>query len=351
MGFTALLILPAAFVELPTDSVLTLPPLRQIKIYCAGVWHNCVLSAFAFILLISLPFLVIPVFSTGSGVYIYGMSKVKRIKLSSCITVFLELMYHIILQDYMGAGAHDFQTGDILTQVDDCSVNNSEEWRQCLTKVLQENPVGFCVKEDFLSQFKPQLATNSICCDDEQNQSHLCFLTDLKEKESHQHFQYCLRGRSVIETSVTRCHSGQCMEHYICLNPILQDQNASDWTRLIQIQRQNAKPVVFLGEPSEIFESLFVSDYVPRTYLSPIIMNFIDQLLRYIISFSAGLAMLNVVPCLALDGQHICDAICQMLPNSYVSSLTKRYISRFVIFSGTSLVIVNIVFGFYSLVS
>jgi len=326
MGFTVLFVLPAAFVELPTDNVLALPTLRQIKIYCAGVWHNIVLSVAAFFLLISLSFLATPLFSTGTGIYVYGMS-----------------------ENYMGAGTHDFQIGDVLTQVDECSLINSEEWRLCLTKILQEKPLGFCVKKDFLSQFKPETATNSVCCDDEHSQSHLCFLTDI-HKESQQQFQYCLRGRSVIETSMARCHLEQCMEHHVCLSPILQDQNASEWIRLVQIQRHNNKPVVFLGEPNEIFESLYVSDYVPRTFLSPIVMNFIDQLLRYIISFSAGLAMLNVVPCVALDGQYICDALCQLLPNRRVSSLTKDYISRLLVFFGTSLVIVNIIFGFYSLI-
>ena len=243
---------------------------------------------------------------------------------------------------------HDFQIGDILTQVDDCSIVNSEEWRQCLTKILQENPLGFCMKENFLSQFKPIPTTSSICCDDEQSQSHLCFSTNIY-KESQQQFQYCLRGRLVIENSVARCHAGHCIENHTCLNPILQDHNASDWIRLIQIQRQNVKSIVFLGEPDEIFQLLYVSDYVPRTFLSPVVMNFIDQLLRYIISFSAGLAMLNVVPCVALDGQHICNALCQMLPYNRVSSLTKSYISRSIVFFGTVLVVVNVVFGFYSL--
>ena len=78
MGFTVLFVLPAAFVELPTDNVLALPPLRQIKIYCAGVWHNIVLSVAAFFLLISLSFLATPLFSTGTGIYVYGMSEVKK---------------------------------------------------------------------------------------------------------------------------------------------------------------------------------------------------------------------------------------------------------------------------------
>jgi len=78
MGFTVLFILPAAFVELPTDSVLALAPLKQIKIYCAGVWHNIMLSAVSFTILISLPFLAAPLFSIGSGIYIYGMDKVRK---------------------------------------------------------------------------------------------------------------------------------------------------------------------------------------------------------------------------------------------------------------------------------
>ena len=253
------------------------------------------------------------------------------------------------MQDYTGAGIHDFQIGDVLTHVDECPTVNSEDWRQCLTKVLQEDPLGFCVKTEFLSEFESVPGSYSTCCDDGKSQSNLCFTADIQKE--NQHLQFCLRGRLVIEKSVSRCHAGQCVGHEICLSPILQDQNASDWSRLFQIQRQNAKPVVFLGEPNQVFESLYVSDYVPRTFLSSVLVNFIDQLLRYIISFSAGLAILNVVPCVALDGRHITDALCQMLPARRISSISKNHLSRIIVYFGTCLVIVNIVFGFLSLAS
>lgn len=49
-----------------------------------------------------------------------------------------------------------------------------------------------------------------------------------------------------------------------------------------------------------------VSSYVPRTYLlPPIIPDAIELLMKYVVAFSVALALLNAVPCYALDGQHI----------------------------------------------
>lgn len=44
-------IYPGAFVNIPDESMQLLSPFRQLKIICAGVWHNVVLYLWTFILL------------------------------------------------------------------------------------------------------------------------------------------------------------------------------------------------------------------------------------------------------------------------------------------------------------
>ncbi len=45
LGFGAfvLFLLPAAFVDLPTDQLMALSPWQQLRVFAAGVWHNIVL--------------------------------------------------------------------------------------------------------------------------------------------------------------------------------------------------------------------------------------------------------------------------------------------------------------------
>ncbi|XP_046452729.1 membrane-bound transcription factor site-2 protease-like isoform X4 [Daphnia pulex] len=74
IGLILWLIIPAAFVELPTSNVVGLSPWKQLKIYCAGVWHNIVLSAMAFAVLMMLPILLIPLFQSGAGVSVVNLN-------------------------------------------------------------------------------------------------------------------------------------------------------------------------------------------------------------------------------------------------------------------------------------
>ena len=43
-GMFVMFILPAAFVDLPTDQLLALRPMGQLRVFAAGVWHNVVLA-------------------------------------------------------------------------------------------------------------------------------------------------------------------------------------------------------------------------------------------------------------------------------------------------------------------
>ena len=77
-------------------------------------------------------------------------------------------------------------------------------------------------------------------------------------------------------------------------------------------------------------------------------MQFIQELLSYIASFSAGFAVLNVIPCVAMDGQHIVSAVIELLPGN-PTSLTKQRLTRYSIYGGTGLVFINVIIGVYNL--
>jgi S2P endopeptidase len=77
-------------------------------------------------------------------------------------------------------------------------------------------------------------------------------------------------------------------------------------------------------------------------------MQFMEELLAYIASFSAGFALLNVVPCIAMDGQHIVTAIVELLPGNPISP-TKQRLTQLSIYGGTVLVIINVICGLHNL--
>nr|SVE73016.1 EOG090X08FA [Ceriodaphnia reticulata] len=325
IGFMLWFIIPAAFVELPTSNVNGLSHWRQLKIYCAGVWHNIILAALAYIILMLLPVILMPLFQTGAGVYVVN------------------------LNEYSTVGGHDFQIGDHLTRINDCRITDAGSWNQCLTAVLRESSSGFCVTNSYFSGIQAIASDQPACCNDsELSQSHLCFLSFSElPKKNH----YCLRAREVATISSAWCRNDKdCTVNQSCLKPSfrLQSENETDSSSLILVKRNNADSILFVGQPDVIYLSVHVSNYVPRTFLGPQFINCIDHLLRYIVSFSAGLALLNVVPCMYMDGQHIVNALSEIVFEGRNISM-KRQILRALIFIGTFLVVVNLTFGMFAL--
>lgn len=75
-GLFLLILYPGAYVDLSSEHLQVVSPLRQLRIYCAGVWHNFVIVIFALIVIFILPILLIPFYSTGSAVVITQVSEV-----------------------------------------------------------------------------------------------------------------------------------------------------------------------------------------------------------------------------------------------------------------------------------
>ena len=74
MFFTA--IYPGAFVDLYTEHLTVISPARQLRIYCAGVWHNAVLVVLGMLTLWLLPYILVPLYMTGQGAMVIDIMKV-----------------------------------------------------------------------------------------------------------------------------------------------------------------------------------------------------------------------------------------------------------------------------------
>jgi len=75
-GLFLLIMYPGAYVDLSTDHLQVVSPVRQLRIYCAGVWHNFVIVVFGVLMLYLLPFLLIGVYSTGAAVAVTYVTQV-----------------------------------------------------------------------------------------------------------------------------------------------------------------------------------------------------------------------------------------------------------------------------------
>ena len=82
-GLFLLILYPGAYVDLSTEHLQIVSPLRQLRIYCAGVWHNFIIVVVAWAVLLGLPIMLVPFYSAGSGV---AITQVKQV----CISCFYE---------------------------------------------------------------------------------------------------------------------------------------------------------------------------------------------------------------------------------------------------------------------
>jgi S2P endopeptidase len=75
-GVFVLALYPGAFVDISTDQLQTATPLQQLRIFCAGVWHNFVIVVVAIIALFLLPTLLAPLYASGEAAFVTYIAEV-----------------------------------------------------------------------------------------------------------------------------------------------------------------------------------------------------------------------------------------------------------------------------------
>ena len=75
-GWFILPVFCGAYVELQTDHLQVISAVRQLRIYCAGVWHNFISSVLAVGLWWSLPYFYLLLYSTEGGAVVSDVYKV-----------------------------------------------------------------------------------------------------------------------------------------------------------------------------------------------------------------------------------------------------------------------------------
>ena len=76
IGMIIFFIIPVAFIHISDEQLNLLPIKNRLKILCAGVWHNVILTGFAIIFLGVLTILFSPFFIKNTGIFIKDISSV-----------------------------------------------------------------------------------------------------------------------------------------------------------------------------------------------------------------------------------------------------------------------------------
>lgn len=330
VGLNVLFVLPIAYVNISLENLNALSSWKVLRIVCAGVWHNLVLTVFAYTIYWSLPFVFSLVFYTNQGVSVSGITKTSPL-----------------------AGAKGLHIGDTVISINDCNIKNDDAWDVCLQSMHVTKP-SFCVEADLvhgLDESTPlrHLGSGMYDCCASDKSDRLCFeyLDDndgILEIPPH----VCLPVRTIIEKSPQFCsaHAKSCLNELHCIRPVMYNN-----TNLFKIKRSRKTDVVYIGLASDLLYTVQVSPYVPKgLFQSTAFPDVITKFCKYVIMFSTGLAIVNVIPCILMDGQHITNALVRILFGvSLGSTQNVNFVSLVVCLCCTALLVFHCVCVIYKM--
>ncbi|ESO84863.1 hypothetical protein LOTGIDRAFT_221778 [Lottia gigantea] len=326
-GLFMFVLYPGAYVDLSSEHLNVVSPLRQLRIYCAGVWHNFIIVLAAILVLFLLPYLLMPFYTTGQSVVITS-----------------------VVEGSSVSGPRGLAAGEPLTSISGCQVTNQEEWYSCISQSIREQSLGHCMPTALIQELdsSPKLiySKNIIDCCNFTSDTHLCFLYHTRASPNQKYA--CLPARTTTDRPVcklqTDCHAPKI--EIVCAYPMVDNS-----TKLLRINHGRKPPLLFLGHPLDLHLSVSVSNYVPNNSYVPLHLPYmVETFCKYLISLSGALVILNVVPCYALDGQFICHAFLELTLRSTIPDReTRGLIYTLIILYGTILLGLNVIMAMWTL--
>ena len=315
--------------DLHSDHLTVISPKRQLKIYCAGVWHNVILVLCAVGVSWALPYLLAPFYSTGLGAFVTSVP-----------------------QDSVLAGK--LVPGGIITKLNGCPVSSTHDWQRCVESVSLKAQMGYCVAEEMMS-VKPNFFENQTtltedgtreCCDKD-SLSDICF--HVFYPQTRPSIYKCLTAR-VVSARKTCSNSRDCKEmlEHGCVFPAI-----SQTSRLVRISHTEGNDVLFLGDPRVLPFIVSTSTYTPNSPSTPSwLPNLLQTTCTYFISLSSALALLNMVPAYFLDGQWTLTVLVDLFLEKRVPDSERRnLICNCILATGSLLLGLNLALALWTLIT
>ncbi|CAN9506032.1 unnamed protein product [Ophioblennius macclurei] len=331
-GMFVFVVYPGAFVDLFTTHLNLISPAQQLRIFCAGVWHNFILCLVALAFLFLLPVFLFPAYSTGGGALVTE-----------------------VVQGSAADGPRGLSVGDMVTGLEDCAVRGVEDWSSCLAHLAHAPQTGYCVP---VASLQPSWAhgrafkrlDGTIDCCSNNSLTDLCFSymkppgsRGIREREFA-----CMPVRKMV-TGTPACRgdedcAGRSGVASVCVTPSLENQ-----TRFIRVTHPPSTHMLFVGYPPHLHYAVSLTNFVPRfAFLHLDLPVFLETFCKYVVSLSGALAVVNSVPCFALDGQWMLNALLEATLVGVVTDRAKReLIGFFLLLAGSALLAANMALGLW----
>lgn len=155
----------------------------------------------------------------------------------------------------------------------------------------------------------------------------------------------CLPARKALEaTQVCRTNKDCKKSSSFCIIPSLETH-----TRLIKVKHPPQIDMLYVGHPLHLHYTVSITSFIPRfNFLSIDLPVIVETFVKYLISLSGALAIVNAVPCFALDGQWILNSFLDATLTSVIGDNdVKDLIGFFILLGGSVLLAANVTLGLW----
>ncbi|KAF9337273.1 Membrane-bound transcription factor site-2 protease [Linnemannia elongata] len=333
-GIFLYILYPGAFVELSPRALAIMSPIQQLRVVCAGVWHNFILFAAAGIFL-------------SSGAFQFSLQMVGWKQMDNGVSV-VSVAQSSPLYSHL-------KVGSVVKKVNDIPLLGKplDVWESSLLPPVpgldsstQEKESGFCIPHNLLFNkpsdcclFTPKepfghSSDPSISCFTPYDPSGIESMSreDGGERVLAQNGQ-CLPSIDVLgDPAPVRCTSNapSCPGESACYRPFSAYRTGSmvriyyqvpSWETLDSngigkgaSSTPRDQVVLYQGDPKDIWETVEVTSMTARWSFLPLwLPEAALHTIQYTMSFSLALSILNIVPARHLDGHHTIKAFAALV--------------------------------------
>jgi S2P endopeptidase len=291
IGLVIQLFIPAAYVRFKEDHY-DLSAWRQLKVYCAGSWHNFVLYGVSWLILTNSTFLYSPLFAPS----VHG-----------------QIVTHIKFHEENTP----LQVGDRIVGLNQCKIEKSEDWSNCISDMLlsanQTYYGAACVPVSWIQ------SGETYCCEEDYAGPIPCW----KETKIGG-LQFCKPARDVWHTDVEYCDNDPTVpmchvspEKNRCAVPSMQEKYREFGMELLQLRVQRDGDEIILlhvrQHPYELLNQLAFVLYEPRWQWMPQWTNHLADhfttICGLLINFNLITPIVSLLPIYGFDGEYLLYAL------------------------------------------
>ncbi|KAL5707423.1 S2P endopeptidase [Ranunculus cassubicifolius] len=329
------LLFPGALVAFNYDSLLALPQVATLRIYCAGIWHNAACCAACALGLFVLPLILSPFYTNGDNLMVLD------VKSTSPLSSYLS-------------------RGDVIESLDGFKFHYIQEWNEHSlgsSNDSDSSQKGYCIPNAWVEEDDEK--RNSSCPDGFTPFSSV----PCSDSNPFLPGRQCYNAADVVQ--LKKCGHGwvgngtnenncQCSQEEACLMPVLDPGNA--WVEITYsrpyseeclLPRDNSTSTtttncggtfVFIGDALSVKSSVELTEYQPRWAIFTRALDlpkYTEKLLICTFHVSLTLALLNSLPVFLLDGESILEVAIGYI--HFLSSRKKALALRICLLGGSLL--------------